>query len=227
MVFFDDEDKPRQRQPGDPPEHSMANQPPYVSPSEVPSWVPDGAELVIAGAVIGEPGTAGSKRAFPIMENDPANPGKKRPKMKNGRIMTRVDDSAGAKGKAWRGAVHDVVRAMYSSAELIDQPMALEFRVVRVRKGGDYSKRDGGLLPSAPLHPATRPDLTKQLRAFEDALAKVVIREDSRIVAMHTEKVYGDAPERAEFRLWTLPAKAGDLEPAPEGEVEQPALLTA
>lgn len=171
-------------------------------------WPPEGAELIIEGRVLGEPATAGSKASGIVREK---KGGKMVPKMRGGRVQTYTKDDSGEKGKSWRAAIHDVVGELYQAAELVDAPMALELRVVRARKKGHYgSGRNAGVLKeSAPAHPATRPDLTKQLRAFEDALAKVVIREDSRIVAIHTEKVWGDAPERAEFRLWRLPETVG------------------
>lgn len=156
---------------------------------------PEDAELLIEGVVIGTPATAGSKTAF-------TNP-------KTGKII--VKDSSDTKGTTWRQDVQASV-AHLVKGELLDCPLALEFRVVRARRKAHYGTgRNAGVLKdSAPLVPAVRPDLTKQLRAFEDALAGVFIREDSRIVSTLMEKVYGEAPERAEFRLWRLPATVGD-----------------
>jgi len=180
------------------------------------SWPPPGAELIIEGRVLGEPATAGSKSAGVRYRKNPD--GSAEPvRDKAGRVITFAKDSSGEKGKSWRADVREVVAALYGAAELVDEPMALELTVVRTRKPGHFgSGRNAGVLKdSAPAYPATRPDLTKQLRAFEDALAKVVIREDSRICEMVVRKVWGDAPERAEFRLWRLPPRVGDL---PEGD---------
>lgn len=148
------------------------------------------ADLIGRGTVLGKPATAGSKQAF-------VNP-------KTGKAI--VKDSSGAEGKLWRAAVQEAVMKEIPADKLIDAPLALEVTFVRPRPASHYGTgRNAGVLkPSAPEYPATRPDATKLLRAFEDALVGVVIRDDARIVTIVVHKRWGE-PERAEWALWRLP----------------------
>lgn len=52
-------------------------------------------------------------------------------------------------------------------------------------------------------YPKSRPDLSKLVRAAEDALIGVLIQDDSQIVSMWARKVYSDTPG-AEISLGTL-----------------------
>lgn len=58
------------------------------------------------------------------------------------------------------------------------------------RPKGHHGKR--GLLPSAPRFPTTKPDLSKLVRALEDALTGIVYRDDAQIVKHRVEKLYSD-----------------------------------
>lgn len=49
-------------------------------------------------------------------------------------------------------------------------------------------------------YPITTPDLTKIVRATEDALLDVVYDDDARVVTQHNDKRYGD-PERVEITI--------------------------
>ena len=51
-----------------------------------------------------------------------------------------------------------------------------------------------GLRPSAPPYPATRPDVTKLLRAVEDAATGLLWADDAQIVTQSAAKRYGDGP---------------------------------
>lgn len=73
---------------------------------------------------------------------------------------------------------------------LITGPVTLRVTFVRPRPAGHYGRT--GLRPSAPAHPTVRPDLTKMLRALEDALTGVVWRDDAQVVHLDVVKAYGD-----------------------------------
>lgn len=54
---------------------------------------------------------------------------------------------------------------------------------------------------SAPEHPIVRPDLDKLARAVNDALTKIVFKDDSQVVQMNIRKVYG-FPEGIKVRIY-------------------------
>lgn len=128
--------------------------------------------------VPGKPGTAGSKKAFPI---------------RRGGVFVRniiVDDS-GAAGKAWRSSVQDRARGACGSP-MLDCPIKLTTTFLVQRPKYHYGKH--GLKPNAPKYPTTKPDCTKMLRAVEDALKGIVWRDDSQVVIQNNRKEYSDMP---------------------------------
>lgn len=60
-----------------------------------------------------------------------------------------------------------------------------------------------GVKPSAPHYPTTRPDITKLLRAVEDAMSGIVYRDDAQIVHQQAMKRYGE-PARCEILVTAL-----------------------
>jgi crossover junction endodeoxyribonuclease RusA len=63
-----------------------------------------------------------------------------------------------------------------------------------------------GLRPRAPRWPSKKPDLSKLVRAIEDALTGVVYDDDARIVMHDITKRYAEpgSPPRAEIVVETL-----------------------
>lgn len=84
---------------------------------------------------------------------------------------------------------------------LIDGPVSLAVTFVVPRPKGHFGAR--GLRPSAPAYPTTRPDVTKLLRAVEDALTGIVWRDDAQVVEQVAFKVYGE-PARCEIAIAPL-----------------------
>lgn len=170
---------------------------PQVEMLPVEQWPPPHAQLVCEFVVIGEPKTAGSKRAF-------VNP-------KTGRPI--VTDDAGAPGKAWR---QDVMAAgmEHSPGEPLDGRLALEVVFVTPWKPTDYGKRDGRLKDSVRVAPHVKPDVLKLARAVEDSLSKILYTDDARITEERLRKVHvpkDKGPQRAEVRLWRLPTTMREL----------------
>lgn len=126
-------------------------------------------ETMIRFFVPGVPAPGGSKRAFVV----------------NGRA--RLVD-AGKNNKAWRSTVAQ--SACDACSEPLKGPlrMTLIFNVTRPK--GHYGKR--GLRSSSPSHPTTRPDLTKLVRAVEDAMLGIAYADDSQIVQQCVEKRYAE-----------------------------------
>lgn len=91
----------------------------------------------------------------------------------------------------WRQEVAGVARAAVDRSEHewpTRAPVALMVAFFLPRPAGHTGKR--GLRPSAPLYPAKKPDLSKLVRALEDALTGIVYGDDAQIVVEHVEKVF-------------------------------------
>ena len=72
------------------------------------------------------------------------------------------------------------------------EPIRL-YIVFRLRRPKAHYTTRGAVKSSAPAHPTVKPDLTKLLRAVEDALTGVVWRDDSQIIHQAVTKEYADA----------------------------------
>jgi Holliday junction resolvase RusA-like endonuclease len=111
-----------------------------------------------------------------------------------------VRDSA-KKGAPWRRQVAQAAGEAMNGAGLLDGALSLTVRFWVPRPKGHYGAR--GLRPSAPVYPTTRPDVTKLLRAIEDACTGIVWRDDAQVVVQHAIKAYGE-PACAEVEAYTL-----------------------
>lgn len=131
--------------------------------------------------VPGTPATAGSKRAFVNKATGKA----------------QVIDTCKS-GPSWRESVRyhalTAIAGMPIENVLIDEPIELSVVFYFVRPKGHFrnSKRFPGLKDNAPRWPTRPPDVTKMLRAVEDALNGVVWRDDSLVAVQAARKVYAD-----------------------------------
>lgn len=125
--------------------------------------------------VIGIPVAQGSLKAF-------TPKGWKRP------VLTST-----AKGlKAWRALIASAAQSqLNANTPPWRGPVVVRVQFYLPRPKGHSGKR--GLLPSAPLHPVSRPDLDKCLRASLDALTDIVWADDSQVVQVTVAKAYADA----------------------------------
>lgn len=81
-----------------------------------------------------------------------------------------------------------------------EQPFEILIAYYLARPNGDFSKASGDLLPTARVSPWVKPDLSKLVRATEDAFTGLVWDDDSRIVRTVTEKRY--ATRERDIGLW-------------------------
>lgn len=132
--------------------------------------------------VPGTPATAGSKRAFVNKATGKA----------------QVVDTCKS-GPPWRESVRyhalTAIAGMPIENVLIDEPIELNVVFYFVRPKGHFRKSEkfkGQLNVTAPHWPTKRPDVTKMLRALEDALNGFVWRDDSLVVVQAARKVYAD-----------------------------------
>lgn len=114
---------------------------------------------------------------------------------KGGKMFVR--DSA-KRGAPWRREVARTAAEAMNGTGLLDGPLSLAVTFVVPRPKGHYGAR--GLRPSAPAYPTVRPDVTKLLRAVEDAATGIVWRDDAQVVIQHACKTYGE-PARAEVEV--------------------------
>jgi Holliday junction resolvase RusA-like endonuclease len=135
--------------------------------------------------VYGEAQSAGSKRAFKNPRSD--------------RIIVTDDNP---KSRHWKTAVASEARLhVGEGAALFDGPLELRLVFYRPRPKGHFGVK--GLRAKAPPYPTTKPDTTKLIRAVEDALTKIVWRDDAQVVRQSAEKVYGE-PARVEILIRPL-----------------------
>lgn len=111
-----------------------------------------------------------------------------------------VDDAK--RSKPWRALVASAAQDALDGRAQLDGPLMLEIDFYVARPAGHYGsgRRAGVLRPSAPRFPAVRPDVTKLIRAVEDALTGLAWRDDAQIVIQLARKQYG-TPERAEVLI--------------------------
>lgn len=122
---------------------------------------------------------AGSKRAF-LNKRSPHKP-----------IVT--DDCK--EGAGWKQTV-----SMYAVQAYRDPPMtvpirlSLTFFVLRPQNHFGTGRNSGKLKESAPKWPCVKPDVTKLIRAVEDACTGIIWRDDNQVVEQHAFKKFGDKP---------------------------------
>ncbi len=94
--------------------------------------------------------------------------------------------------KSWDQAVRlaaNEVAAGRPGPIFVDVPIRLTIIFKLARPMGHWAKR-GGLKPSAPRWPATKPDFDKLTRATADSLKGTIYDDDSRIVQAEISKIY-------------------------------------
>lgn len=127
--------------------------------------------------VPGKPQSRGSKRAIPIGDGRGGY-------RSNGRggIMTRAVDS-NKNSKLWMKQAGMIARSQFSG-EPYEGPIVFQakFAFQRPKSHFGTGKNAGEIKASSPEEHTQKPDLTKLMRAAEDALTGVVYQDDSQIV---------------------------------------------
>ena len=118
--------------------------------------------------------TAGSKSAF---------------KGKDGRVHVT---HSGKFTKEWMNTVRYFALKAMDRQCVIDKPVRLFVCFDMPRPKGHFGtgRNAGKLKDSAPKYCPKKPDLTKLVRAVEDAITRVVWRDDALVVQQHTVKRY-------------------------------------
>jgi Holliday junction resolvase RusA-like endonuclease len=147
----------------------------------------DAAPLVHAQFdVVGTPIPQGSMRAF-------RRPGGGYP------IMTADNPRT----RPWKDAVTWAASELHVITLAGPALVRIDFRLARPK--GHTGKR--GLLPSAPAHPETKPDIDKLARAVLDSLVEAqLLRDDALVAELRVRKRYvvdGEMPG-ANVKVWAL-----------------------
>ena len=123
--------------------------------------------------VHGRPQQRGSKRAIPF-------------RRKNGKLGVGVQDD-NPNSRAWMEMVSSAA-SQAMEGELITGAVSLRvlFRFARPQSHYGTGRNAGTLKESAPLDHTQSPDLSKLIRAVEDALTGVVWRDDRQVVGYGT-----------------------------------------
>ena len=127
--------------------------------------------------VAGIPRPGGSKRAYTF-------------KRKDGRTGVRCTDTGKYTAK-WRQNVAAAARQAYRGP-LLTGPLAfaMTFYMPRANSHFGTGRNKGVLKASAPKFHTKTPDVTKLVRAAEDALTGIIWQDDSQVVRQENEKIY-------------------------------------
>jgi len=125
--------------------------------------------------VYGKPSTQGSKKWV---------------RTKSGKIQIIANDP---KLRVWRQAVAEKVAEARGDDELISGAVKLTIKFIFPRPKSHFGtgKNSAKLKPSAPKHHTKVPDLTKLVRAVEDAMKKMAWHDDSQVICQEVSKEYG------------------------------------
>ena len=128
-----------------------------------------------------------------------AQPGGSKRAFYNKRTGRSVIVDANPKAKAWQGIIAAEARKAMGSEPPLSGPlrMCLVFYLDRPRshyktgkKGMEFTEK---LAKGAPEYPIYKPDTTKLVRCFEDAMTGIVYEDDTQIVWQEAWKRYGPA----------------------------------
>lgn len=136
--------------------------------------------------VLGHPEPGGSKRGIPIGDH------------------VQVVD-ANKKVMPWRALVAGAAQEAMHEAEPMRGALGLVVTFYLQRPQGHYGtgRNAGTVKAQAPRAPTVRPDVTKLIRAVEDACTSIVWRDDAQVVLQVARKRYG-TPERCEVEVRKL-----------------------
>jgi Holliday junction resolvase RusA-like endonuclease len=176
-------------------------------------WPPPGALLILSGTVLGEPRPAGSKTSGVVTRK--TEDGRRVPVERPGGGWRTFTKESAVGAETWRSDIRDAVLRGWGERAPLDGPLALSLTFYADRPNTHYGtgRNAGCLKPSAPAYPHSGrlPDGTKLTRAFEDALNKLVWRDDRRFVDCRWSRRYGTP--RAEYRLYRLLGSGADQLP--------------
>jgi Holliday junction resolvase RusA-like endonuclease len=147
----------------------------------------DDGEPLIRFFVPGVPQPAGSKRAMHHKQS--------------GKIIV-LDDAR--KSRPWKERITGIA-IDHKPPALLAGPLflSMSFRMPRPKDHWGTGRNASRLKSWAPLYHTGKPDLTKLVRAAEDACTGVIWSDDSCIARQSAEKHYGEEPG-VYIKIWRL-----------------------
>lgn len=148
--------------------------------------------MTVEFTVLGRAQPAGSKKAFALKRNG----------VYTGRTVV-TDDAKHS--RAWKQEIAGEARQAMHGKELLLTAVRLEATFYVRRPTGHFGSGANAsfVKKSAPSFPAVKPDLTKLVRALEDAMTGIVWRDDALVVEQVLSKRY-DALERVDVKVTSL-----------------------
>ena len=120
---------------------------------------------------------------------------------------TLVIDQESAVLKSWMQQIKQTAIGAWAQEHTgySDKPFIVDITFCMDRPQSHYrtGRYAGHVKETAPKRPIVRPDLDKLTRAVNDALTKVVFKDDSQVVEMNVKKIHG-YPEGVKVRLYEL-----------------------
>jgi Holliday junction resolvase RusA-like endonuclease len=113
----------------------------------------------------------------------------------------------------WRDSVRAVALRTWGGRALLDEPLHAAFVFTTLRPKGHYrtGKNAHLLRPGVPVQPPSAPDLSKLIRATEDAITGAIWRDDALVTEYRrAAKVYaGEDPDALDvpgclIRIYTI-----------------------
>ena len=101
-----------------------------------------------------------------------------------------IRDASGSKGTAWRKVVRQEALSAMRHRTVLDGPLNLTVTFFVIRPASHWNKSGLSAEGRRNPHPTSKPDLTKLLRAVEDACTGVIWKDDSQIVKQVCYKKY-------------------------------------
>ena len=117
-------------------------------------------------------------------------------------VGTRVGDD-NPRTAPWRQDVAAIAKQAMAGAPLILGPvrLAVVFEFPRLKGHYRTGKRAHELRPHAPNDVSTKPDLSKLVRAIEDAMTGAVWRDDAQVAELRASKIYTEQAPCARIKV--------------------------
>ena len=100
---------------------------------------------------------------------------------------------------SWRQDVYQKALQVRGDEPLLDGPLFVNYRFLFLRPKSHYNK--WGVKSDAPIYCAKAPDLSKLVRATEDALTGSIIVDDRYIVSETAIKVFNEDEQGCWIRI--------------------------
>ena len=154
-----------------------------------------------------------------------AAPGGSKTAFVNKKTGKAIVTDASKKTKPWQAAVANLAVMVYDGPILTGPvKLAVTFVIARPKYHWGTGRNARKLKDSAPLHVLKSPDLTKLIRALEDALTGILWRDDCLVVSGRQDKRWAALDERpgaiVTVGAWYGPLTVGEMSPLLEEATE-------